>query len=352
MRSSAKEAVLTVLLFEISGFIMFFQGYSISPMGVSGKMPYSGISLFISITWVVIVWVLAVITGAERARGVLAGYCIVITMCALYVPLYFYYAPIASIGKFISDTFSYSNFFMIIFIYTLTNFSMFALGWIIGPEANTLPANDKPYKKGKTMLNQWPYITKAERTGSTENDVRSLLTANGKEKVLEHCLAVAVTASSLAERFMLDPKLARTAAILHDVSAVIKPEDMLDYARKSGWELDKCEWWYPFILHQRVSAMIAREYFGIVDASILSAVECHTTLRANPSDYDMIIFLADKLSWDQEGVPPFRDILLSALDVSLEHASLAYINYALDNGMLLHPHKWLIEAKAWLEANI
>ena len=34
---------------------------------------------------------------------------------------------------------------------------------------------------------------------------------------------------------------------------------------------------------------------------ILKAIESHTTLRSNPSKLDMIIFIADKLAWDQPG---------------------------------------------------
>jgi hypothetical protein len=32
-------------------------------------------------------------------------------------------------------------------------------------------------------------------------------------------------------------------------------------------------------------------------------------------------------------------------------ASLAYINFVLDNNMILMPHQWLLEAKAWLESD-
>ena len=84
--------------------------------------------------------------------------------------------------------------------------------------------------------------------------------------------------------------------------------------------------------------------------AVLAAIRCHTTLRAAPSPCDMALFLADKLAWDQPGEPPFRSVIEDGLSVSLELASLRYIEYVLDHGMILMPHRWLMEALAWLRA--
>ena len=43
------------------------------------------------------------------------------------------------------------------------------------------------------------------------------------------------------------------------------------------------------------SRFIANIYH-IEDEDILSAIECHTTLKKEMNDYDKIIFLADKLA--------------------------------------------------------
>jgi len=58
-------------------------------------------------------------------------------------------------------------------------------------------------------------------------------------------------------------------------------------------------------LHQRISKEIAYGYFHIEDEDILSAIKCHTTLKKEINDYNKIIFLADKLAWDQGGIPPY-----------------------------------------------
>ena len=214
-------------------------------------------------------------------------------------------------------------------------------------------AEEKPSQndEGERMieLSHWPYIQTISLSGDYKTDITNFLTVNGKQDTASHCISVAKTSEEIAVRFGVDKSMASASALLHDISNVVKPQDMLDYAIKCNWEIDASERKYPFILHQRLSADFARELFGITDPLILSAIRCHSTLKENPSAHDMVLFLADKLSWDQDGTPPFYDAISSALERSLAHASLAYINFVLDNGMILSPHRWLLDAKKWLE---
>jgi predicted HD superfamily hydrolase involved in NAD metabolism len=195
----------------------------------------------------------------------------------------------------------------------------------------------------------FPYIIYPELTGDLKNDAVCLLTTNGREAVAMHCVKVAEMCADLAVRFKLDKTAAFCSGILHDVSAVVNPRDMIAYAEKNGWYIDDSERKYNSILHQRISEVIAKDYFCVTTGCILSAIRCHSTLTANASEYDMALFLADKISWDQQGEPPYLHAVQDALNTSLTAASLAYINYALDHHMILIPHKWLLEAKAWLE---
>lgn len=198
-------------------------------------------------------------------------------------------------------------------------------------------------------LSRWPYIQQSDISGDIKTDITNLLTLNGKQETAAHCICVAETSEKIATYFGLNTVVASTAALLHDISNVMQQSDMLEYAVNHNWMLDDSEYKHPFLLHQRLSTVFAAELFNINDERILSAIECHTTLKSNPSDYDMLLFLADKLSWDQNGTPPFYELVLSALEKSLHCASLSYINFNLENGMILCPHHWLIEAKKWLE---
>ena len=187
------------------------------------------------------------------------------------------------------------------------------------------------------ILNRFDYIAVPEYGGSVEDGVRALLTANGRPKTLAHILDVAEMSVRIAGMHGLDRELCRSAALLHDVSAVIKPDDMHAYACETGMALCEAEEKYHFLLHQRMSEIVAREYFGIKDEKILSPVMHHTTLKANADKYDMALFIADKLAWDQEGVPPFYDEVFALLH-DLPAACLAYMNHMQDSGKLLCPH--------------
>lgn len=198
-------------------------------------------------------------------------------------------------------------------------------------------------------INNYSYVNTTEITGDVVMDIKNFLLDNNKSKTLKHVIDVANTNSKIAEKYGLDKNLCILCGYLHDISAVIKPQDMLNYMVENNLFIDESERKYPFILHQRISRLIAKNFFNISDEVILSAIECHTTLKANPSQYDMALFIADKLSWDQEGTPPFYDIVIKNLSVSLEKACLSYINYIIDNSMILHPHSWIIESKEYLE---
>src|SRR6266536_732482 len=81
------------------------------------------------------------------------------------------------------------------------------------------------------------------------------------------------------------------------------------------------------IIHQKLSRVLASEVFGVHDVLVLDAVECHTTLRANATQMDKVLFVADKIAWDQEGIAPYHHKLLAALEQSLDHAVFVYLKY-------------------------
>lgn len=199
----------------------------------------------------------------------------------------------------------------------------------------------------KISLDDFNYIYTVEKTGDVTKDVCNLLEINNMNHTKEHVLRVAETSIELAHRFDADSVICYKSALLHDISAIIKPEDMTKIVQKNNMFLDISEQKYPFLLHQRISKLIAEDYFDIADKDVLSSIECHTTLKSMPTRYEMILFLADKISWDQEGAPPYLDIITDELDVSLENACKNYIDYLYDNNKLLCPHKWMEEARSY-----
>lgn len=196
------------------------------------------------------------------------------------------------------------------------------------------------------ILDKFNYIKIEAFGGDIRTDVKNLLSINGKNNTYVHMSNVAERNALIAETYALDPDKCIIAGLLHDISAVIRPEDMLKYACENSFDLCKAERKYPFLLHQRFSKIIAVQYFNISDEDILSAIECHTTLKKNASKYEMSLFIADKLAWDREGIPPFYEEVNAALAISLDAACWEYMKYMVEHDMILFPHVWFTEAYA------
>lgn len=179
-------------------------------------------------------------------------------------------------------------------------------------------------------------------TNDLKADVCNLLTSYGYDHVYKHCLNVAEESIKLADEFGEDTEKARIAGFLHDVSVIIPSDIQIKYAIPLKIDALPEEKAFPILLHQKYSRIMARDIFRISDDRILNAIECHTTLRANASKLDMILFLADKLRWDQNSSPPFTERINNGLKISLEAGSLRYIEYLLeDRARLKIVHPWL-----------
>ena len=190
-----------------------------------------------------------------------------------------------------------------------------------------------------------PLVADVQLTGDVGPDVTAFLVHHGRPETAEHCARVAAEARRLAARFGVDETLAETAAWLHDVSNVFPNEQRVHVARQLGLEVLPEEAAAPMILHQKLSAVMARQIFGITDETVLSAIACHSTLKADASRLDKIAFLADKIAWDQSYTAPFLEGVLAGLERSLDHAVLHYLHYLWqqrDSVPVVHP--WFIDA--------
>ena len=174
-----------------------------------------------------------------------------------------------------------------------------------------------------------------------KNEIKQYLVSKNCEKTYYHCMEVGEYAYQLGERYLTSPEKVSIAGYLHDISAVYPNNQRINVAQKYGIELNEAEMAFPVIIHQKISKSIAKMDFGIEDNEILSAIECHTTLKKNYSDIDLVLFVADKIKWDQEGKPPYLDGLLQALNCSLENAAYFYIDYILKHDIkVVHPWLW------------
>lgn len=182
-------------------------------------------------------------------------------------------------------------------------------------------------------------------SGDLKRDSIALLNSQGKEVIAEHTVRVATEAKRLAGLFGQDAEEAEAAGLLHDISGIIPNERRLEFAEALNIEILPEERPAPFILHQKLSAALAEQIFHITDPRILSAIGCHTTLKKGAKPIDLILFTADKLQWDQEGIPPYLEAMQEGLTKSLKHGAYAFVKYLVSKKeelMVVHP--WLLEA--------
>jgi predicted HD superfamily hydrolase involved in NAD metabolism len=188
-------------------------------------------------------------------------------------------------------------------------------------------------------------LTNITLTGNLREDVYCFLSMNGCEKTADHCIRVGEESKRVAIMYGADPREAEYAGYLHDISAVFPNEIRILIARHLKIEVLPEEELFPMIIHQKISKEMARDLFNISNQNILNAVGCHTTLRKNATLLDNVLFVADKIEWDQAGSPPYINEILLELNKSVHHASYAYINFLWKQREKLRVvHPWLKDA--------
>lgn len=134
---------------------------------------------------------------------------------------------------------------------------------------------------------------------------------NLNEKRYIHTLGTADCAKELAKQFKLNQDKAYLAGLLHDCAKCFPNEKLLDIIHKH-LDVEECEMLNYKTLHAPVSAYIAETEFKITDKEILSAIRWHTLGKLDMTDFEKIVFIADKIepnTRDEEYSAKIRDLL-------------------------------------------
>jgi predicted HD superfamily hydrolase involved in NAD metabolism len=197
----------------------------------------------------------------------------------------------------------------------------------------------------RLMISSYGELGGHKLTGNLRNDVASFLQKHQCPQTAEHVLKVGEEARRIAVLYGADPTAAEYAGYLHDISAVFPNHVRIQVSREIGLDVLPEEEQFPMIIHQKISAYMAENMFKITEQEILNAVGCHTTLRAKASLLDKVLFVADKIEWDQKGTPPYLKEITEQLQISLDHASFEYIQYLWKRRESLKVvHPWLRDA--------
>ncbi len=131
-------------------------------------------------------------------------------------------------------------------------------------------------------------------TKINETEIKNWLKKNLNSERYSHSLGTAECAKGLAAKFGLDEEKAYIAGLLHDCAKCFPNEKLLEII-KENLQVEEAEMLNYKTLHAPVSAYYAKNYFGVEDKEILSAIRWHTLGQLEMTDFEKIIFLADKI---------------------------------------------------------
>ena len=153
----------------------------------------------------------------------------------------------------------------------------------------------------------------------------------------EHSLGVERAAIWLAEKYGGDPEKAGVAAILHDITKHLSPQEQLNLCEKYGiipCTVEKSE---PKMLHGKTAAAIARVEYGMPE-DVCDAIACHTTGKHGMTILDKILYLADYIeeTRDFPGVEKARELAKADIDRALLYCYDQTLTELVARGKLIH----------------
>ena len=148
-----------------------------------------------------------------------------------------------------------------------------------------------------------------------EKVVISLLNPNR----VAHVLGCRDTAVELAKHWGVDVTDAARAGILHDITKAIDGPLQLTLCEAYGKILSDFSKRYPKTLHALTGSLVAQRIFGENEA-VVSAIEHHTTGKANMNLLETIIYVADYMEPNRNfpGVEKLRELAFSDIQAALK----------------------------------
>lgn len=170
------------------------------------------------------------------------------------------------------------------------------------------------------------------------DDMQKKLQGELSPKRFAHSVGVMETAALIAGRHGQDVDKAAIAGLIHDCAREWKGPALLEGAMRYGIPVDALTQVQPVLLHGAIGARLAIEDYEVHDSDILNAITYHTTGRADMSQLEKIIFLADYIepSRNFPGVEAVRNETMLDLDRAMQMALDKTLHHVMKKGMLMH----------------
>ncbi|MGL5439291.1 MAG: bis(5'-nucleosyl)-tetraphosphatase (symmetrical) YqeK [Filifactoraceae bacterium] len=179
-------------------------------------------------------------------------------------------------------------------------------------------------------------------------EIESILKSELSAKRFDHTMRVVETAIKIGEVYNMNLNNIKLAALLHDCAKNYAEQELMDLSIRNNVKLNEFQVKNKELIHSVLGRAIARNVYGIDDMDVLNAIEYHTTGRANMSNIEMIIYIADFCEPGRK-VPDAEKVYNMAM-VDLKESLYIAINASVK--YLLNANKQIdiksIECRNWL----
>ena len=191
------------------------------------------------------------------------------------------------------------------------------------------------------------YNTRAPWKNLSMEELEQVVISLLKPSRVAHVLGCRDTAVELAKHWGADVTDAARAGILHDITKAIDGPLQLTLCSAYGKILSDFSRRYPKTLHALTGSLVAERIFGENEA-VVSAIEWHTTGRANMTLLEKIIYLADYIEPNRTipGVEELRRLAFTDIDAALKLGLNMTLEHLNRQGSEVSPESR--EALAWL----
>ncbi len=155
---------------------------------------------------------------------------------------------------------------------------------------------------------------------------------------VRHVLGCRDTAVALAEKWGADPVDAGRAGLLHDITKALDGPLQLTLCSAYGKLLDDFSKKYPKTLHALTGSLVAERIFG-ENSAVVSAIESHTTGKANMNLLETIIYVADYMEPNRDfpGVEELRTLAFTDIRGALKLGLEMTMEHLKDQGCEMSP---------------
>ena len=200
---------------------------------------------------------------------------------------------------------------------------------------------------GGYIRNNGLYDTAADWKNLPIEQLESIVIRLLNPNRVAHVLGCRDTAVELARRWGANEVDAARAGLLHDITKALDGPLQLTLCDAYGKILSAFSQKYPKTLHALTGSLVAKRIFGENDA-VVSAIEHHTTSKADMNLLETIIYVADYMEPNRNfpGVEKLRELAYSDIQAALKLGLEMTLEHLNRQGNEVSPESR--EALAWL----